>query len=91
MGDFQSVILNVYEADAAGEPTGKPYAITGGSALKPGSAFKLSNPGEGTSIISPDGQIVGSVPLESGKRYIALLAISGANNSYTPRVRFRVR
>lgn len=89
MGDFQSVILNIYTANAAGEPSGRPYAITGNGELMPGEKFSISSPG--VTIISPQGERVQSVPYESGKRYIALLAISGSARSYTPRVRFRVK
>lgn len=93
MGDFQRLIINIYEADDEGKETGTAWAITdfgGEQLLVPNRRVSLTNPGDVT-IISPAGERVDSVSFDSGKTYIALFVVSASNSAHTHKVRFTVR
>ena len=97
MGEFQSCIINIYEAKPDGtEKNKKPWALVDQASteaakmLRPNSAFQLTKPGADVTIISPAGKMTDAVVLKSGKTYIALFAISGSEKNDTHKVRFTV-
>lgn len=93
LGDFQRLMINLYEADDEGKEKGSPWAITDHGAeqiLVPGRPISLTNPGDIT-IISPEGERIDSFTLSSGKTYICLFVVMGSEKAHTHKVRFTVR
>lgn len=92
MGDFQFLIVNVYEADAEGKETNVVWSLNDFNserAMMPGKTFSLAG-GNGIMVVGPGNAIIQKVPYESGKTYVALFSVSATANNHTHKVRFTI-
>lgn len=95
LGDFESCIVNVYEAGDDGIEAGKPWAISDFGAdtriLVPGQAFTLGKAAPGLRILAPDGESVKAIPFQADRQYVALFVVNATQGSHTHKLRFRIR
>lgn len=95
LGEFDSCIVNVYQAGSDGIETGKPWALSDFGAetriLVPGKAFTLGKATPGLRILNPDGETVQAIPFQSGQQYVALFVVNASEGSHTHKLRFRIQ
>lgn len=92
MGEFQFLIVNVYEADAEGKESNVVWSLNDFNAeraMMPGKTFSLAG-GNGIMVVGPGNAIIEKVPYESGKTYVALFSVSATGKNHTHKVRFTI-